>query len=102
MRWFKRRTMPLSIPSDARNWNGWSRASGRWKAMVAIARKLLVVVWHVLTKEVADRHAVPVNVSDWPTAWVCVISRRKRVELHQTKSGQAQTWAGVDGAALGQ
>ena len=27
------------------------------KAVVAIARRLLVGVWHVLTKEVADRHA---------------------------------------------
>jgi transposase len=30
---------------------------GTGKAMVAIARKLLVVVWHVLTHQVADRHA---------------------------------------------
>ena len=30
---------------------------GRSKAIVAIARKLLVAVWHVLTKEVADFHA---------------------------------------------
>ena len=36
---------------------------GRSKAIVAIARKLLVVVWHVLSKEVADRHAVPVDVA---------------------------------------
>jgi transposase len=36
---------------------------GRNKAIVAIARKLLVVVWHVLSKEVADRHAVPVDVA---------------------------------------
>jgi len=33
---------------------------GKGKAIVAIARKLLVVVWHVLTHQVADRHA------DWP------------------------------------
>jgi transposase len=31
----------------------------RNKAIVAIARKLLVVVWHVLTKGEADRHAQP-------------------------------------------
>jgi transposase len=31
--------------------------TGRNKAMVAIARKLLVVVWHVLTKREADKHA---------------------------------------------
>jgi hypothetical protein len=30
---------------------------GKGKAIVAIARKLLVVVWQVLTHQVADRHA---------------------------------------------
>jgi transposase len=30
---------------------------GRSKAIVAIARKLLVAVWHILTNEEADRHA---------------------------------------------
>lgn len=30
---------------------------GRSKAIVAIARKLLIVVWHVLKKEIVDRHA---------------------------------------------
>lgn len=42
---------------------------GRNKAIVAIARKLLVVVWHVLTEGVADRHADPERVAfkfmDW-------------------------------------
>jgi transposase len=33
------------------------------KAVVAIARKLLVVVWHVLIKEEADRHADPERVA---------------------------------------
>lgn len=32
---------------------------GRNKAIVALARKLLVAVWHVLTQQVADRHAEP-------------------------------------------
>jgi transposase len=32
---------------------------GRNKAIVAIARKLLVAVWYVLTEGVADRHAEP-------------------------------------------
>ncbi len=32
-------------------------ALGKGKAIVAIARKLLVVVWHVLTKQVVDCHA---------------------------------------------
>src|SRR5262249_5218463 len=30
---------------------------GRQKAIVAIARKLLMAVWHVLTREQADTHA---------------------------------------------
>jgi transposase len=30
---------------------------GKRKAIVAIARKLLVVIWHVLTNHVADRYA---------------------------------------------
>ena len=33
------------------------------KAIVAIARKLLVTVWHVLARKVADRFAEPEKVS---------------------------------------
>jgi transposase len=36
---------------------------GHRKALVAIARKLLVVVWHVLTNETVDRHAEPYQVA---------------------------------------
>jgi transposase len=36
---------------------------GRSKAIVTIARKLLVAVWHVLSKQVADRFADPLNVA---------------------------------------
>jgi transposase len=36
---------------------------GRNKAIVAIARKLLVAVWHVLTFQLADKHANPVLVA---------------------------------------
>jgi transposase len=36
---------------------------GRSKAIVAIARRLLVAVWHVLKKEEADRHAVALDVA---------------------------------------
>jgi transposase len=32
---------------------------GKHKAIVAIARKLLVVIWHVLTKRTPDHHADP-------------------------------------------
>ena len=36
---------------------------GRSKAIVAIARKLLVAVWHVHKKQVLDRFADPQNVA---------------------------------------
>jgi transposase len=36
---------------------------GRSKAIVAIARRLLVAVWHILSKQEADRHAVPKDVA---------------------------------------
>ena len=36
---------------------------GRSKAVVAIARKLLVVVWHVLSQKAADRFADPTSVA---------------------------------------
>ena len=36
---------------------------GRSKAVVAIARKLLVAVWHVLNQKAADRFADPANVA---------------------------------------
>jgi transposase len=37
--------------------------SGRSKAVVAIARKLLVAVWYVLTQQTADRFAEPASVA---------------------------------------
>lgn len=37
--------------------------TGRNKALVAIARKLLIAVWHVLTKGEADRFAIPEKVA---------------------------------------
>jgi transposase len=43
--------------------------AGRQKAIVAIARKLLVVVWHVLTEHAADRHADPHAVARKLTNW---------------------------------
>ncbi len=36
---------------------------GRSKAIVAVARKLLVTVWHVLNGEQVDRHAEPTDVA---------------------------------------
>jgi transposase len=42
---------------------------GRQKAIVAIARKLLVVIWHVLTAQVADRKAQPQQVARYFITW---------------------------------
>jgi transposase len=42
---------------------------GPEKAIVAIARKLLVVIWHVLTAQVADRRAVPQQVARYFIHW---------------------------------
>ena len=46
-----------------------TRSIGKRKAIVAIARKLLVAVWHVLTKQVADCHADPVRVAGTFLRW---------------------------------
>lgn len=43
---------------------------GRQKAIVAIARKLLVALWHILTYEQADRHADAQVVSRKLLAWI--------------------------------
>jgi transposase len=42
---------------------------GREKAIVAIARKLLVVIWHVLTAKAADRRAQPQQVARYFITW---------------------------------
>jgi len=36
---------------------------GRSRAIVAIARKLLVTVWHVLTEEIVDKHHDPCDIA---------------------------------------
>lgn len=42
---------------------------GAGKAMVAMARKLLVVIWHVLTHRIADRHADPLRIMNKLWRW---------------------------------
>jgi transposase len=51
---------------------------GRHKAIVAIARKLLVVVWHVLTEHEADREAVPEKVAGKFLEWSWKVGRANR------------------------
>jgi hypothetical protein len=54
---------------------------GRPKAIVAIARKLLVVVWHVLAKQVADREAAPEKVAGKFLEWSWKLGRVNRAGL---------------------
>jgi len=54
---------------------------GKPKAIVAIARKLLVVVWHVLTKQVADREAVAEQVAAKFLEWSLKLGRVNRAGL---------------------
>lgn len=50
-------------PYWQRQYERLERRAGKNKAIVAVARKLLVAVWHILTKEEADRHAAPAQVA---------------------------------------
>jgi transposase len=54
---------------------------GRPKAIVAIARKLLVVVWHVLANQVADREAVAEQVAGKFLEWSWKLGRGNRAGL---------------------
>ena len=51
---------------------------GYQKAVVAIARKLLVAVWHVLTKKTADRFAEPEKVAAKLTVHAHNLRRERR------------------------
>ena len=51
---------------------------GRNKAIVAIARKLLVVVWHVLAKNETDRFAEPVSVSRKLLNYIYLLGKANR------------------------
>ncbi len=54
---------------------------GKPKAIIAIARKMLLVVWHVLTKHVADREAVPEKVAGKFLEWSWKLGRANRAGL---------------------
>jgi hypothetical protein len=73
---------------------------GREKAIVAIARKLLVVVWHVLTAQVADRKAQPCRWLVFHPLW----GRQLRVKstLGIKASGAWRASQMLDRLALGQ
>jgi transposase len=54
---------------------------GRPKAIVAIARKLLVVIWHVLSRQEADRQAAPNQVAGKFLEWSWKVGHAHRAGL---------------------
>ncbi len=58
-----------------------AKRRGKRKAIVAIARKLLIVVWHVLTKQVAYRQANPEKVAYKLFRWTWKLNENQRLGL---------------------
>lgn len=71
---------------------------GKQKAIVAIARKMLVVVWHVLTKREADRHADPQAVARSLMKW----ASRYRAATRLGLSRPDFVWQEIDRLGLGE
>jgi transposase len=55
-----------------------SRRMDKNKAIVTIAHKLLIVVWHVLTEHVADKHAEPKMVAFKLMRWSWELTEEQR------------------------
>jgi transposase len=71
---------------------------GRQKAIVAIARKLLVVIWHVLTTKVADRRAEPQQVARYFIRWGRQLRVKTTLDLKASEFARQQ----LDRLKLGQ
>ena len=71
---------------------------GRQKAIVAIARKLLVVIWHVLSAKVADRKADPQQVARFFISWGRQLRVKTTVGLKASEFARQQ----LDRLELGQ
>ena len=71
---------------------------GRQKAIVAIARKLLVIIWHVLIAKVADRQAEPQQVARYFIRW----GRQLRVKSTQGIKASEFARQQLDRLGLGQ
>jgi transposase len=56
---------------------------GKYKAITAIARKLLVTIWHVLTKRQPDRHADPQAVARSLMTWASLHHLAHSLGLHR-------------------
>jgi transposase len=68
------------------------------KAIVAIARMLLVVIWHVLSLQVADRHANPEKVAAYFLQWARQIKAPSQFGIRTATFARQQ----LDKLGLGQ
>ena len=72
---------------------------GRSKAIVAIARHLLIAVWHILKKETLDRHA---EVNRVAASMLTLAYSIKKRNLPKGMSGRAFARAQLDRLSIGQ
>lgn len=56
---------------------------GKYKAITAIARKLLLTIWHVLTKRQSDRHADPQAVARSLMTWASLHHLASSLGIHR-------------------
>jgi hypothetical protein len=68
------------------------------KAIVAIARKLLVVIWHVLSKRTVDRHADRATIARSFLTWI----RNHRLATLTGLSMTELVWQELDRLGVGQ
>jgi transposase len=88
-----------SHPHWKPRFEGLSKRKGRSKAVVAIARMLLVSVWHILTKSEADRHADPQQVA---TSLFTLAHRVRAYNLPVGQSALQFTRSQLDRLKIGQ
>ena len=74
------------------------KRKGRSKAVVAVARMLLVSVWHILTKGEADRFAQPQQVA---TSLFTLAHRMRAHNLPEGQSALAYTRSQLDRLGIG-
>ena len=67
------------------------------KAIVAVARKMLVVVWHVLSKKVVDRHAEPEAIARSLYRWGAAYRTATSLGMSRAEF----TWHELDRLGLG-
>ena len=81
MRWVLVEAMWVAVDKNA-HWKAefarLTRRMNKNTAIVALARKLLVVVWHVLTEHVTDHHADPEMVAFKLMAWSWKLTDEQR------------------------